>query len=110
MYLHKNGPRHVLFRFTAGLPVRQMSSEERSQMMDLWAQYAEKWESRGVRRLDVWHGYGEGVDGFGHYLIFEVDDAKVVHEMARDIQRGELGRFVERYSMHIGWGMPDDVE
>jgi hypothetical protein len=87
-----------------------MSSEERSKMMGLWAQLREKWESRGVRWLAVWHGYGDGVDGFGHYEILEVDDAKVVHDMAGDIQRAELGRFVERYSLHIGWGTPADED
>jgi hypothetical protein len=96
----------VLFRFTVGLPARQMSGEERSKMRDLYAQLREKWDSYGVRELGVWHGYGDAVDGFGHYMILEVDDVKKVRKMALDIQGGEIGRFVERYSLHIGWDMP----
>jgi len=44
------------------------------------------------------------VDGFCHHWIFEVDDVSKVREMDADISEAEIGKSIEKFSFHIGWG------
>jgi hypothetical protein len=94
-------PIRVLFRFIGGLPARQATKEERSKFGDIswWA----KWKASGVELIGAFSTYGNAVDGFCHHIILEVDDVGIVHEMQRDVQGGEGGRFIERYDFHVGY-------
>jgi hypothetical protein len=96
-------PIRVLYRAVGGLPARQASKEERSKFGDLGAQILEKWKASGVKLIGSFSTYGNAVDGFCHHIILEVDDVRKVHEMQRDIQGGEFGRFIERYDFHVGY-------
>jgi hypothetical protein len=96
-------PIRVLYRAVAGLPARQASKEEWRALGDLTAQIWEKWKASGVKLIGSFSTYGNAVDGFCHHFILEVDDVRQVHEMQRDIQGGEFGRFIEKYDFHVGY-------
>jgi hypothetical protein len=94
----------VFFRASLGLPFRQASDEEKRKVDELWNEMATKWKSAGVRLVGYFGAHGEALDGFGHNYIFEVDDVEIVRKMDDDIVRGELGKYIERFSFHIGCG------
>jgi hypothetical protein len=79
-----------------------MSDEEKAQSRekDLRQIFGE-WKSSGVQLIGSWHGCGEGVGGYAHYLILDVDDVETVYRMNRDIFRG-LGGTYQRHSLDIG--------
>jgi hypothetical protein len=95
-------PIRVLFRFVGGLPARQATQEERSQFGESPGWWA-KWKASGVVLIGAFSTYGNAVDGFCHHVILEVDDVRVVHEMQRDVQGGEMGKYIERYDFHVGY-------
>ena len=92
----------VLFRFQFGLPMRQASDEEREKARELVRETFQKWNSSGVKLIGTFGNQG-ALDGFAHYMILEVDDVNKVQEIDRDITFGEVGKFIEKYSFHVGW-------
>jgi hypothetical protein len=92
----------VLFRFSIGLPYRQASAEEKKQVLALLQQMFQAWKAAGVRLIGTFGNQG-AVDGFSHYIVLEVDDLSQVVAMDQAIMGGEVGRFVEKFSFHIGW-------
>jgi hypothetical protein len=98
-------PIRVLFRWLAGLPKRQASEEELRQVGESWVRLAEKWKSEGVRHIGYWMSDG-WVDGFAHYHILEIDDVSQVRKMAGEFSQA-VGKYVEKFSFHIGTTFPD---
>ncbi len=92
----------VLFRFSVGLPYRQASAKEKKQALALLEQAFQKWKAAGVRLIGTFGNQG-AVDGFSHYIILEVDDLSQIVEMDEEIMGGEVGRYIEKFSFHIGW-------
>lgn len=97
-------PIRVLCRFMFGLPYRQATQEEQARRNPLVGQLLSQWKSSGARLIGGFMTYGNAVDGMCHHLILEVDDLDRVQQMAQDIQGGEIGRFIERYDLHVGGG------
>jgi hypothetical protein len=100
-------PIRVLFRYHGGVPARQMSDEEKAQSREKIRQIFGEWKSSGVQLIGSWHGCGEGVGGYAHYLILDVDDVETVYRMNGDIY-GRLGGTYQRHSFDIG--LPPAVE
>jgi hypothetical protein len=75
-------------------------------MNELWGAVVEKWKAAGVKWFGDFNVAGQAVDGFAHYHIFEVKDVMTVRQMGLDISRGELDKYVARFSFTIGWGYP----
>jgi hypothetical protein len=99
-------PLRVLFRFSLGLNYRQASEEEREKAVEVMRQTFEKWKSSGVKLIGYFGAHGEALDGFGHNLILDIKDVNQVQEMDADIFGGGFGKFIEKFSLHIGWGLP----
>src|SRR5690606_34004792 len=95
----------VLFRFSTGLPYRLASDEEKQQAGVLLEQVFQGWRDTGVRLIGTF-GNHSAMDGFAHYVILEIDDLDQVHAMDRDIVKGVVGKYVEKFSSHIGWARP----
>ena len=98
-------PLRIMFRFSTGLPWRQASAEERARFSSLFTEIFTRWKSSGVKLLGYFGSRGQGIDGFSHNLIFAVDDLSVIDEMDADIISGEIGRYVEKFSFDVGWGL-----
>ena len=92
----------ILFRATLGLPYRQASDQQKKEFGRLWEATATKWKSSGIKLVGYFGAHGEALDGFSHNYIFEVDDACQVQDMDADIFQTQIGRYIERYSFHIG--------
>jgi hypothetical protein len=93
-------PIRALFRGLGGVAWRQATEEERSAVQDSYVKLVEKWKSEGVKFLGSWEG-GQ-LDGFGHYLILEVDDVVKIRRMDEELAR-EFSKYVTRFSFHVGW-------
>ena len=97
-----NQPIRVLFRYHGGVPARQASEEEMAQAYEYLRQTCKQWESSGVKLVGTFGAFGEGVGGFAHYIIFEVDDIDMVDKMSNDIYSGGIRKFYEKHSFDIG--------
>jgi hypothetical protein len=62
----------------------------------------QEWNSSGVKLVGTFGGYGEGVGGYGHYAILEVDDLDMVSKLNDDLFGGESRGCYERYSLDVG--------
>jgi hypothetical protein len=91
----------VLFRFHLGLPFRKASEEEKKKVGDLLGEIFQEWKSSGIKLIGTF-GSPAHVSGFASYMIFEVDDLSKVGKMDQSIFRGEVGRFIEDFQVHIG--------
>lgn len=91
----------VLFRFHGGVPVRTASDEDKAHYREQMRQILKKWKSSGVKLVGSFHGCGEGVGGFSHYVILDVNDVETVYDMNFDIFDG-VGKFYQRHSFDIG--------
>jgi hypothetical protein len=88
--------------------MRGASEEQKSRFGEAGRQWVEKCKASGVRHVGEWHAYGPNeLDGFGHYVIFEVADLSTALEMSTEISDGEMGRLIERFSFSIGFGTPE---
>ena len=91
----------VLFRFHLGLPFRQASEEERKKVGELMRETFQEWKSSGIKLIGTF-GSPAHVDGFATYMIFEVDDFSKVGKMDQGFFRGEVGKFIEDFQVHVG--------
>ena len=91
----------VLFRCHFGLPFRQASEEEKQKVQDGMGEVFKKWKASGTKLMGYF-GSSAHVDGFSHYMLFEIDDAAQVGEMDNDIFAGEIGKYVEDFQIHVG--------
>jgi hypothetical protein len=95
-----------MLRLHLGVPFRQASAEERQELMEQFKQFYAKWKASGVKLIGSYHGCGEGVGGYAHYVLFDVDDIETVYQMNRDIF-GLRGLY-QRHSIDVG--LPPAVE
>ena len=93
----------VFFQVHMGLPYRQASDEQRSEVMDSLTGIFRKWKSSGIRLIGYFGAPGR-IEGCAHNYVFEVDDVKQVREMDGDIFNGKVRAAIEKYRFHIGWG------
>lgn len=99
-------PLRILFRFSFGLPYRRASDEEKKKTGDLLTQMMKKWKASGVKLIGYFGAQGETLDGFSHNMILAVDDVTKALELDADITGTEFGKYIERFSLVIGWGFP----
>lgn len=97
----------VLFRYYAGLPMRQASEGERQSLMEAWEQLCKDWTTLGVKLCASFSGLSNP-GGFCHYIIFEVDDLELMKKMNGDVLGGTVGKLAERYDFSVGTGMFED--
>jgi len=88
------------------MPFRQASDEEKAQYRAQIKQAFAKWKSAGVKLVGSFHAWGEGVGGYAHYVLFDVDDLETVHQMNSDIF--DLGGIYQKHSFDIG--LPTIIE
>jgi muconolactone delta-isomerase len=99
-------PIRVMLRFHGGVPFRQASDEAKAQYQAQLKQAFARWRSAGVKMIGSFRASGEGVGGYAHYILFDVDDLGTVHQMNSDIFG--LGGIYQRHSFDVG--LPPIVE
>jgi hypothetical protein len=97
----------VLYRYHGGFPARQATAEENAENMEKIRQTFKKWKASGVKLVGSFHGAGEGVGGYGHYMILDIDDIETLYEMNSDVYSG-LGGMYQKHSFAVG--LPPIIE
>ena len=93
----------ILFRWHLGLPMRQASEEEKKKIWELIGKLFDKWKSEGVKTIGTFTCSAHP-ENFSHFMIFEVDNIEKMTEMDRDICMGEVGKYIETFSLIPGFG------
>jgi len=92
------------YRFTNAFSAAPQA--EREKLWEEMGRITEKWTGAGVRMLSSWISAAY-VDGFDHYVIWEVPDVDTVQQMNHDWDVAETGKYVDG-DYHIGWAPPWD--
>lgn len=80
---------------------------ERQKLWEDMGRFTEKWTSAGVKIRGAWVSTAY-VDGFDHYVIWEVPDVDTVRQMHQDWSMRETAKYTEG-DYQIGWAPPWDA-
>ncbi|NLS75891.1 MAG: hypothetical protein GXY76_01385 [Chloroflexi bacterium] len=95
-------PIRVLFRFTFGQPARNTPAEQRQQFNAGWMPFFKKWKAAGVKLLSSWMAPGGELEGYCHYLIFEMKDLEQLSQFNQEFNQSGMATIVDRYSVAVG--------
>lgn len=91
----------VVFRWTLGATQCLASEEELKKEKERMTKVMEEWKSDPGIKFICWF-VGSGLDGYGHHIMFEVDDVFKVREMDRAVWAAKP--LVDKYNLEIVWG------
>ena len=101
-------PIRVLFQASYGSTYRRLSPAELKSAQDTEGSLARKWAEAGVRYI----GYfgvpcGADADEYSHTTILELKDFSQAQQMSDDIWQSDWAKYVDKWSLTIGWGNSD---
>jgi hypothetical protein len=92
------------YRFTNAFAAA--SQAEREKLWEEMGQFAEKWTDAGAKMLSGWVSTAY-VDGFDHYVIWDVPGVDTIQQMKNDWLMAETARYTDG-DYQIGWAPPWD--
>jgi hypothetical protein len=89
----------VLVQTHWGTSYHAASEEGKKEMREKQQQFLTSWKEAGIELVGDFHAYGDGVGGYSHHLLFDVDDLETVTRMNSDIFQAGI---YQRHAIHVG--------